>query len=325
MTHLHLPFAQIETTTTCNQRCYFCPVSQRRRPKAVMSLELLRTILTGLQGCGTHTLYINGFNEPTYDSMLVEKVKMIKRYGMNISLNSNGSGLHPELTNQLCANGVQTFLFNVSTLDPQHYEHTRGNKDISKVRTHIDYLLHTYPQANVTIMVLGQLDTSHAENINAIMDYFSPQGAHILVCPMADFATTNLPIMPSKIYHQKLRGCVSRRDSDWLHFIPDGSAIMCCQDYDECYKVGNIHDNTVEEIYFSDSFTRLRHWINGTEQAPTDFICRTCVFALSDDMPYHEKARLLFCQRCTLPRVLGQQQSCAYCAVLPYLSTSLSE
>ncbi len=65
-----------------------------------------------------------------------------------------------------------------------------------------------------------------------------------------------------------------------LHITPRGTCILCCQDYDENYVVGDLMTSTIAQVLEGDAMAKMRRWVYGVEEAPDDFICRTCVFAL---------------------------------------------
>lgn len=54
------------------------------------------------------------------------------------------------------------------------------------------------------------------------------------------------------------------------------------QDYDEVHTVGDLANQTVDEILSGDEMARLRRLAYGIDDAPEDFICRNCLFALTD-------------------------------------------
>ena len=69
-----LKYAQIETASTCNQRCFFCPVSIQKKAKAQLSQERLEKIIAGLKQHHIESFAISGFTEPTHDKELVGMV-----------------------------------------------------------------------------------------------------------------------------------------------------------------------------------------------------------------------------------------------------------
>ena len=314
---MSLKYVQIETTSVCNHRCFFCPVSMDKREKNELSLEKIGKIIEGLHDYPIETIALSGFMEATYDKDLVEKIAVIRNSGYNVSIYSNGSGLKPELTDQLLDLGVSSFTFNLSTLDEAEYRQTRGSRDLPKVLSNLDYLLAQAPvqarKVKVDLVVVGALNKQHAASFQMIQDRFADTAvSNILIIPMIEFAgKTNQGLLPIRPNHQKLQGCLWKRDREWLHFDANGQGILCCHDYFSKYKMGNISDAGVTEIYQGDPIQQWRRWIGGEEEAPEDFICRSCAYAITDN--HVENLRESFCDRCELPNILGVDNSCKKC------------
>ena len=47
-------------------------------------------------------------------------------------------------------------------------------------------------------------------------------------------------------------------------------------------RVGDLHHESLEDILRGPKVTLLRRWVYGLEEAPADFICRRCIYALTD-------------------------------------------
>jgi hypothetical protein len=80
---------------------------------------------------------------------------------------------------------------------------------------------------------------------------------------------------------RRLRGCdnVGSRPLQHLHITPHGTCVLCCEDYDEKYVVGDLADSTIAQVLAGPGLAQMRKWVYGIEDAPEDFICRSCVFA----------------------------------------------
>jgi len=78
-----------------------------------------------------------------------------------------------------------------------------------------------------------------------------------------------------------LAGCdnVGSRPLQHLHITPRGACILCCEDYDEKYVVGDLTKQSIDEVLRGDELAKMRRWVYGLEEAPADFMCRSCVFA----------------------------------------------
>jgi radical SAM protein with 4Fe4S-binding SPASM domain len=312
----------IETATTCNQRCTFCPVAVTRRAKENLSLERLEKILSGINPEQIQDIHIVGFYEPTYDKQLVEKITVIRKAGFNFSIFTNASGLKPNLTDKLLNLEVSRITINLSTLDEAEYQQTRGTKDLKRILPNLDYLFSQVRTQTkkpiITIIILGALDQQHGTNIQMITKKYS-EYSDVLgfqISPFGDYAgDVKTKLVPRKQFnHQNLVGCAREYQNERLYFNAQGEAVLCCQDYFGQYKLGNIDESSVTEIHQGKNITEWRQWISGEEDAPEDFICRSCLFAISDDH-FAERIENLFCKSCVLPSILGVENSCHRCEV----------
>lgn len=319
---MSLKEVSIETATSCNQRCTFCPVAVTQRAKENLSLERLEKILAGISSEQIQEIQIVGFYEPTYDKQLLEKIKLIRKAGFNFSIFTNASGLKPSLTDELLNLEVSRIIINLSTLDDTEYQQIRGTKDLKRIIPNLEYLLSQVriqtKKPIITIIILGALDQQHGTNIQMITQKYSEYSdvLEFQISPYGDYAgDVKSKLVPRKqFFHQNLVGCAREYQNERLYFNAEGEAVLCCQDYFGQYKLGNIDELSVTEIHQGKNITQWRQWISGEEEAPDDFICRSCLFALSDDN-FLERIEKLFCQSCVLPKMLGVENSCHRCEV----------
>ena len=124
-------------------------------------------------------------------------------------------------------------------------------------------------------------DDAHVRNLAAIERRFA--GSRFVV---KSFGVMNragrIPIGLRPVEpHPRLRGCnqMGSRPLQHLHITPHGKCVLCCEDYDEKYVVGDLTTHTIAEVLESDEIAKLRRWVYGVEEAPEDFMCRDCVFA----------------------------------------------
>jgi pyruvate-formate lyase-activating enzyme len=311
-----LRFLALETSTICSQRCTFCPVSTQGRPNTWMSADTLDRVIESLREQPVETVYLNGFNEPTLTPNLVEIVKRLRAVSSaHITLNTNGSGLRAKLADELIAAGVPEFVVNLSTIDPEEYARVRGYSDVGRVLRNVEHLLERAREkgASVTLLVLGNLDERHAENVLAIERRFAHLSPKVVICPLGEYAGD--PRNTTVLHPGRLRGCGQEdRPNQWVHLAANGEALLCCHDYAQAYVVGDVNVQSLDGIFNDGRLEQFRRWISGAEEAPADFICRRCQLAISD-RDLRPQMEGLFCQRCTLPARFGKERSCGRCAV----------
>ena len=282
-----LKVVSLEAHSVCNQACYFCPVSIDPRKPYFMPTEMYERIvaeLSAFRDTIDGVCMIN-YNEPTADRRFVQQVATLKKAGLPPAVLTNGSGLTPDRVDAILELGGLRYLsVNLSTLDREDYARDRGVDQLDLVLRNIEYAQDKPLAQEMDIVVLGQKDEVH-------------RLAHVAIS--ARFAGTRFTVKPFEIMdragylpigqrperpHTRLRGCdnVGSRPLQHLHVTPQGRCVLCCEDYDEKYVVGDLTRQSVREVLEGEEMARLRRFAYGVEEAPADFICRKCVFARTD-------------------------------------------
>ncbi len=281
-----LKYVSLEATIRCNQACYFCPVSVAPREDHTMPLADYERILgqLALYRKTVQAVFMISYNEPTADPLFVERVAAIHRVGLPPAVLTNGTGLTPARVDALLAMGGVRFLsINLSTLDRERYRQDRGGDHLPLVLRNLDYVKDLPLAPEMHIAVLGTADELHRQDYAEICARFAGSRFEPKFYTVNDRAGY-LPVgLRNDASPKRLCGCdyVGSRPLQHLHITPRGKCILCCQDYDESYVVGDLYQNTVEEILTGPEMARMRRWVYGVEDAPADFLCRRCVNALT--------------------------------------------
>jgi len=280
----HLKYVSLEAHTVCNQACYFCPVSFAPRQDHFMSTELYERIV-GELAAYRHTIegvsMIN-YNEPTLDRRFVDQVRTLKEAGLPPAVLTNGTGLSRGRVDALVAmGGIHYLSINLSTLDRQKYRQDRAGDHLGLVLRLMDYMADKPLARTMEVVVLGTGDEVHKEDFAAIRERFAGSRFDVKYYEVMDRAGYLQIGMRPPALHRRLRGCenVGSRPLQHLHITPHGQCVLCCEDYDERYVVGDLNEESVEEVLTGPRLALLRRWVYGIEEAPDDFICRKCIYA----------------------------------------------
>jgi pyruvate-formate lyase-activating enzyme len=282
----HLLYLSLETCTSCNHRCPFCPVSVDPRDREVMSQELFESILDQVvaeAGNGIN-VFLSNYNEPTIDPLFEERCLALFARGLDTSILTNASHLSPERAARLEAAGRFRYVgINLPTLDAERYLQMHGTRDLARVLANIDALQARSLAQETAIVVLGNEDEAHRKDIEQIRERFGPLGWDIKPFRIRSrpASGTFVPEPPPK---KKLKGCelMGSRPFEHLHITATAKAVLCCQDYYEKLTVGDLKTQTVAEVLGGDVMARLRRWSYGVDEAPNDFLCRVCEFAVGE-------------------------------------------
>jgi len=281
-----LKIVSLETVTTCNQKCYFCPVSVAPRDDEEMPTELFERIVGELASYRDTIdgVFLQSYNEPTIDRRFVDHCRTLFEANLPVAVLSNGSGLTPAKVDGLMKAGRLRFLcINLSTMDDERYARDRGEDHLRIVTRNLDYAKDLPVADEMRIIVLGSGDDEHRANFEAVRDRYAGSRFDVQQHLTVDRGFWHLEVGRKAMQRVgRLAGCelIGSRPLQHLHITATGNCILCCQDYDENYVVGNLHRQSVREVLASEEMAKMRRWAYGVEDSPDDFICRSCTFAI---------------------------------------------
>ena len=281
-----LKYVSLEAHTVCNQACYFCPVSIAPREDYFMPTELYERIVGELAAWRDtiEAVFMINYNEPTADKRFVDQVRTIRAAGLPPAVLTNGTGLTPQRIDALIEMGGLRYLsINLSTLDRERYRRDRGGDHLEMVLRYLDYAKDKPVAEEMDMVVLGTGDENHQRDFAEISARFAGsrfQMKSYEVMDRAGYLQIGLkPALPI----QRLCGCdnIGSRPLQHLHITPQGKCVLCCEDYDAKYVVGDLTQESVRDVLTGPTLAKMRRWAYGVEEAPRDFMCRGCSFAIT--------------------------------------------
>jgi wyosine [tRNA(Phe)-imidazoG37] synthetase (radical SAM superfamily) len=281
-----LKYVSLEAHTVCNQSCYFCPVSIAPRESYFMPTEMYERIVGELSAYRStiEAVFMINYNEPTADKRFVEQVRTIRGAGLPPGVLTNGSGLTPDRIDALVEMGGLRFLsINLSTLDRERYARDRGIDQVELILRNLDYAKDKPLAEQMDMVVLGTGNDDHQRDFAEISERFAGSRFEVKFFEVMDRAGyLQIGNKPSTS-DRRLCGCdnVGSRPLQHIHITPQGRCVLCCEDYDEKYVVGDLTTESVAEVLAGPKLALLRRWIYGLEESPRDFVCRHCTFALT--------------------------------------------
>jgi len=259
---------QIETTILCNGKCTFCPQNEvTRRPK-YMEERVWKKIIDDSRNRGV--LYRPFLiNEPFVDDRLPDIIEYIRLdETAKVELNSNGHWTKKSLTEDVLRAGVDWIRFSIDGFSEETYKKsgrgTQYDKVVENVHDFIDVRNRLKSDCFIEIRMIG-MDYNRHEH-QGFLDYWNKY---------ADKATiTQLYTWPWMGQTEPFRApCLKIIDE--MFFIVDGRASLCCWDFMERGIVGDINDNTVEEIWLGELNQKYRKYLDKGERDKI-LLCSKC-------------------------------------------------
>ncbi len=281
-----LKYVSLEAHTVCNQACYFCPVSIAPREDYFMPTELYERIVGELAAWRDtiEGVFMINYNEPTVDKRFVDQVRTLKAAGLPPAVLTNGTGLTPRRVDALVEMGGLRYLcINLSTLNGGRYRKDRGDDHVKLVLRNLEHARDRPVADEMEIVVLGTGSPEHRNDFEEIKGLYAGSRFHVKYSEVMDRAGYLQIGLKPATGSRRLCGCdnVGSRPFQHIHITPRGKCVLCCEDYDEKYVIGDLTRESVHEVLTGPALSLLRRQVYGIAEAPRDFICSGCTFALT--------------------------------------------
>ena len=275
-----LTTAQIEVTAHCNWGCRFCPVSQDRKPSATMPMALFEEIIDKIVPFDTiRYVTFHFYNEPTLDRFFDERIAVLERHALPLALFTNASHLTEHKIEVLRQAGVLfRLVVNLPALSEGDFQALTQSRTHARSVGHINAAIDAGLPVEIVVNGTGEsLDHRLAE----LRERYLPHDVPVNASLISDRAGTL-----GGGYDQAVQVDGPLRGCGWpvnhAHFSVSGDMFICCNDYYQREKFGNVRSGSVHEIMTSSAAVLTRRRVFGIVDAPADYLCRRCHDQLID-------------------------------------------
>lgn len=291
---------QIQTVSTCNATCYFCPYleSWHKDNPGVMSEQVYRDIIDQVS-CYKVTKFCPYLeNEPLLDPNIFNRIE----YGLSrldyliLELSTNAA----HLDNKKLEDVLRIFpkvnhelRISFHGVDKESFESIMG-LDFDRCLSNVLALIEALQNHNLKIKILGSGAPLLAESTapkwfdeKKYMTFWDgiflkqgfkkkPAVSYFKYHDRAGSIGRN-EVNFSADFNRNLDGFYCHRIDQWLHFLYTGEVILCCMDYHKKTVFGDITQNTLAEIYKSDKYKEIASKAIGLTCSADNFICKKCI------------------------------------------------
>ncbi len=248
-----MPFAerpryiQLETVTVCPAKCPFCPQHEVKRTPSRMPDATWRRIVDQTRGWGvTYRPFLT--NEPFVDKRQPDITAAIKGGDptARVEYNSNGALLTETLARRLLDAGVDIMRFSIDGFSRETYGPSRVGLDYDQVKARVTRFLELwdaggYRDSTFTEVRMIEMPENRHE-IDAYKAYWGPRCSEVVVTQLYQWPWTG-----QRREDAVLKPCLKILDE--MFFYADGTATLCCWDVLGRAIVGDVHAQTVLEIW----------------------------------------------------------------------------
>lgn len=222
-------FLMLETINRCNGKCAFCPanVHSEKRPFMKMPDEMIDHILDELVEMDWNgTIFPQVNNEPFIDKRIFDILKKIriKRPDSKIFIITNGTLLTPEYMDRLVG------LADIVTIN-DYSKHYNLSDNIKTIYNHVKKHKSMFENMDITIA------RRYTEEVLSTRAGNAPNKKE------KEFNIESPCIYPF---------------TDMIIF-PDGNVGICCNDCSEVTKMGNVYEESLQDIWKGKRFCEVRN------------------------------------------------------------------
>jgi len=265
----------VETSLRCPADCIFCPNKKIESRPRDMPWELFRKIVDECRGRGVEEFYpfLNG--EPLACPFIEDALDYVSRTlpDTPIHIYTNGYLLDGDKLFSILRSNVGYMHFSIDGLSKGVYEqHRRGLVYEQVLRNIMGFLLRCQQQEReiVTRVVLTLTPLNEGE-VEAFRLFWGSLVDMVEVIPCdgrggEGRAPAHLDFRQSGCFHALSRACI----------LSDGSVVPCCKDWAGYTVLGNVAEDSLESIWNSRDYTRLRDDLRKGIYSNFE-VCRRCV------------------------------------------------
>ena len=291
---LETPFLlYVDPSSACNFRCQFCPTGHIDLIKAsgyrrrVMDLQLFEKLLRDLAAFPQvlRVMRLNKIGEPLLNKNLPTMIRLAKDSGRvgHIDFATNASVFSQELLMRMVEAGLDRLNISLEGMNNEQYaEHAKVVFDFDKLVDDIRWLYPRRGNCEVTIKIPGNYLS--AEDRIKFFDTFGDYCDRIFIEQLS-------PIWPEFDLERRAGVAASNsegqyretfEDKDVCTYIfyamainADGTVSACCPDWDQKLVVGDLHYETLRDIWHSPAMTELRR-LHLQGKRRENSVCRDC-------------------------------------------------
>ena len=278
-----LKFVYIQTNSRCNAFCLLCPYPkfESRLSHGQMGENLYKKIVDQVANHEVSSFWPYLMNEPLLDPNIVERIKYAKEKlpKTRLGLATNASLLSKEKGRQLLEAGIEEMRISIHGFSKASYEKWMPGLNFEQSLGNIKNFISLSRAEHVKIFLTPvHLRGENESDIEKIKEFAQENGVRTYVWPFLDRAG-NLDFHNLKIHHQELYGCLFNRQSEWLHVLYNGDVILCCMDWNRETVIGNLNEQSLDDIWGGEAFENIRAKVSGDTKTGNNFICKKCCWA----------------------------------------------
>ena len=273
-----------EISNACNLKCDFCPVVER--PKTFMDRQLFESVVKQTQPLANHlNLHIMG--EPTIHPEFEEFVDICRYHKMPVFIVTNGTVLNETVQRAMLNPIVHQVSFSIHSFEA-NFPEADNTTYLNKIFAYTERSMSERPNQYVnfrlwnTEYIDGVLDANRSV-VEAVAAHFNAhdkiqrislrgvkihENLYINLASQFDWPSMNMPFRTTS---GTCPGLITQ-----LGILSDGTVVPCCLDRNGIIELGNVREQSIEQIINSDRALQIIGGFKNRELH--EELCQRCTF-----------------------------------------------
>ena len=248
----------IESTNLCNLECFFCPREESSKGIGSLDYDLFTKIIDECAAKGPLKLInLHKDGEPLAHPRIYDMVRYIADSGAaeEFGFTSNGILLDEKREDKLLAAGINKIGFSIDATSEDSYERSKGRRKYGAVVENVRRFLRNKPD-HVKVAVKFIMMKENAGEEDEFVEMWRDSGAEIILNEYHDWSGSVRDSSLHGIAPMSENACENPFYSLSVNW--DGSVSICCVDWDSQGVVGDVHEQSIEQIWRGEMLRRIR-------------------------------------------------------------------
>ena len=271
-------FINLEPTSFCNLNCKICSLDDSRK-KGHLRPEVAEMALNQAKELGVTEIRFFLAGEPFFNPHLAEYIGRAKKLGFITNIHTNASFMPEDRIRAVLDAGLDKITFSFDGETAEEYEAVRVGADFEATFSNIMRFLEIKRGSGrkFPIVTVQVIKLANSPDCNVITDEFKDKFNGL---PADEFFLLNPFVWPdqetsefNKPHGSKYFPCMVPWSS--LSVAWDGRVLWCCGDLNGAGELGDIHKNTLREIWNGEQLRSIRRGLakNELDDLP---LCKNC-------------------------------------------------
>ncbi|MCW8914483.1 MAG: SPASM domain-containing protein [Magnetovibrio sp.] len=316
---------QVETTNHCNMKCVMCPRTDKMTRKlGHMPMDLYKkvieeiepfspidrlkwqrflnldlfpsSILSGEEEDFFHyvvsasALTLHGFGEPPMDLELIERIRLASEKNIPTYFSCNPMNMKDQFFQDVLDAGVSYVKYSFDGLDEDTLYKYRGRKMVvDEIYERFEKSIEAIERGGYeTVLVLTMLEFgANKEQQREFLERWQSRNVYVYIKNSHHRWLYEEDDTPENTSTHTHCFCEYPFNSTSLQY--DGTVIPCPLDYDGVMRMGHVSENSLEEIWHSDTYKNFRK-MHAEGTLPKEHFCRSqCDMTILGDLMKKQK------------------------------------